>query len=150
MEIDVQPMCMSCCNGFHHAYYPGHSFALVNGKYPANRTNYRNYHPSVERNGYFKKDERAIDTLNCFSEKGLFSLLPPEIIQKIENYLVNYFCTSCVRNQPCNKAFKFSSMHNHYVIFTKHSNTTGYWRFCNDSNMFHKVKTFLEMLMTII
>lgn len=93
MEIDEQPMCMSCGNGFHHRYFPGHSFATVNGEYPQNMDDHRSYHTSVEKNGYFKKDERAVNTLNDISSKGLFTTLPLEIILTIESYLINYFCT---------------------------------------------------------
>lgn len=96
MEIDDQPTCMSCGNGFHHRYFQGHSYDLNGG---------RNYHTSVEKNAYFKKDENAIHLLALYSEKGLFSLLPLEIILKIESYLNNYFCTN--GSLPVNMALPY-------------------------------------------
>lgn len=78
MLLDVQPLCISCCNGWHDRHFPGHSYAHDDA---------RNYHSSVEKKGYFKKDQRAINILNCLADKGLFSFLPTEMIKKIESYL---------------------------------------------------------------
>ena len=101
LEDSMQSYCMCCCNGWHDSRFPGHSHALVNGIYPSKSV--YSYHPSVEKHGYFNKNVYGIGQIELVKGKGLFKLLPDEIVELIESFMIDHYCLACVRDEECNQ-----------------------------------------------